>query len=1429
MASQANAFKLVYENDRGFKEAKKIPEQFYLKSAMHKNKKKEVYDAHVLAAKRSSESLKLPPEAEDPSFVCITRTPSPEPTVSGTYFTAPEAMSSEESLIEDEIETKLKTQEEVESERPSSALSYVDEKVEYITQDEPDIVSVHQVIPRHCVSCPTYDSYVRDGGRPNAFKYEEFCNMRHDKVLENADVMDTLIEASTDYGNLEKRPVVVSVQKPDQPKINLPGYKERTEAQQTLQRMMTPYIMNVPKEIKVDPRTPEARYISWQHKARMLIPTVRSATSEKRGGELWDLMYPLSLNRRLLEVPYTDVMEYPTIRWPEEDCLIVALAAVTGSTPEIIFTYMLRAFPRSNVGAMRQLEEKTIWPVALHFGLTILVNEGRIQRQYGLVNSKLFAVLDYDGSHYVPNTAAKLSLVIRPKAMSVLPQRAPFLKAVNNWALTKRNVWKPEVKRAEMLIRAMLAGEIGTMNTPVNQQMLLNWSAAVDMGKRTPEKELFIVQGDPGCRKSTFPQKLMRQMRQVGYWNMVAPTVAIADDYRAKLDATTEINGKKMFGAMVSTWEKAIAYSYTSTMMVADENKYPPGYIALYHILNPECKAQLFLGDAWQASWHSPTPTKLNDQISEMEFYSQYTKGYILGTWRFAGMSAAFWRMPSYSKVKGNWAFSDFIPTSWEQLRPHFPTENDATLLAMFKGAGEIHPAHYDTIVAEELRGSDAMSYSSSIGKTLPLAIIVIDERVINGGDCKLIYTAMTRSANILFVRSWRPNGQTEQKVAFHPVFSVLEKYRLAYIPYKLTQFKPEWSVSIRNCTNPFPEEWEFYHAGPFEKCTNYDLIGSWWPHILDEHGEKQWEHFVDPDAIRGGGGLRYDDEVYADQPSFWPFIDQTVEYEPEEPSVFERGVPNPKPKTSIPIGSRAQFEEENNAQIKERFTAEIAVNGEYTDQFPDGPRLLFDSARRLAELAEKFKGPKKTRFKRAFEAIKEHPEDDPRYSISPILQWAAFQKSNDRASYLLAKAKRIRYSTIEDNLANLERQKFFGMCCFDAFRIYMGWTQPFAWDDRRYALASVAFQERRNDRPAALKKASLNRADADAQIMLTLKQQLKLKEGDNTVAKSPQPVWIHPDSQLFAEGPYGVLLLELLLEHKPDYWHFHAKMSYEQFETWCAKYMTDCDEYEMSDQTGQDQAAQGWAVTVFECLLRWFNFPEEAINQFKHLKLTKVLNGHIVAIMTDSGEVWTYLINTVSSTARECFMYDIKPGHPMANGGDDTMRKPIKVQNPNYDYFRDMDPCVDKRYISPKGDFTSHRVYKGVLYKNPILLLKRFLVKLASGRGEESVLGYAEMWKRNYDLKEQLFDVFTEEEMEAHAIMTRIFFNLKKEGLRTRLPFKFRDYDDFEIIPTLRDSDFTFLEKVQNLALFAGPTQADVVIQDTANDPGFYAYTAQF
>jgi hypothetical protein len=390
-----------------------------------------------------------------------------------------------------------------------------------------------------------------------------------------------------------------------------------------------------------------------------------------------------------------------------------------------------------------------------------------------------------------------------------------------------------------------------------------------------------------------------------------------------------------------------------------------------------------------------------------------------------------------------------------------------------------------------------------------------------------------------------------------------------------------------------------------------------------------------------------------------------------------------------------------------------------------------------------------------------------------------------------------------------------------------MGWHTPVPWDDRRYALAVVAFQERRNDRSEALKKASLNRSDADAQIMLTLKQQLKLKEGDNSVAKSPQPVWIHPDSQLFAEGPYGVLLLELLLEHKPDYWHFHAKMSYEQFEAWCLTYMKDCESYEMSDQTGQDQAAQGWAVVVFESLMRWFSFPEEAIQQFKTLKLTKVLNGHIVAIMTDSGEVWTYLINTVSSTARECFMYDIQPGHPMANGGDDTMRKPIVTVSPNYEFFRDIDPCVDKRYVSDKGDFTSHRVYKGVLYKNPILLLKRFLVKLASGRGEESVLGYAEMWKRNYDLRDKLYEIFTEDEMEAHAILTRIFFNLKKEGLKTRLPYKFRDYDDFEIIPTLTQTDFSFLERVQNIALYAGAASADYIINDSQNDPGFFAYTA--
>jgi len=56
--------------------------------------------------------------------------------------------------------------------------------------------------------------------------------------------------------------------------------------------------------------------------------------------------------------------------------------------------------------------------------------------------------------------------------------------------------------------------------------------------------------------------------------------------------------------------------------------------------------------------------------------------------------------------------------------------------------------------------------------------------------------------------------------------------------------------------------------------------------------------------------------------------------------------------------------------------------------------------------------------------------------------------------------------------------------------------------------------------------------------------------------------------------------------------------------------------------------------------------------------------------------------------------------------------------------------------------------------------------VKLGEGKGQDAVDGYFHLWAFNYTKGDVLAEVLDEEELEAHQILTRIMFNLRKEGL---------------------------------------------------------------
>jgi hypothetical protein len=879
-------------------------------------------------------------------------TETPKPRVN--HFTAPETL-----LLKRKPDPRddVVVKEDDESTHTSEGSAYQE------PESLPELAATYEPLRfmqyQHCDDCPPYHEYVMGGGKPAVVHYHRWCEQFHPApetsvverrlniamikqatrarkegtthlpIIVEEEEVPTMPAAplapqvkSPELGDVNpKQPVAAAVEnevkpvapnsRPD-PLIN--GKRAEAEA-------VRPYTAGIERSIKKTESTWNEREKEWSKRLK-LLSRERTISVNASGGLLWDALYPMTMGARLNSIPYRDVATYAGPKYPKNDCLLVALGAISGKEPWEVLNFMQRGYKRSALQDQDTLEEALIWPFACHLGVTIVVRDGRHERYYGVKSSRLIGVVELKDAHYEPVEGLRFPLRIQSPRKPFAFRSNPVMQQLIAWPATRPVSWVPEKERADKLIRALIAGEVGLIGQPINQSALLGWSSTIDIGYKGPPKDLMVVMGDPGCRKSSKPQKHMRENRVFGMWGVVAPTNQIAQDYRDNLDATTpDKKGKKMPGDMVLTWETALAKYAAAELIITDENKYPPGYVAMFHILNPSSKAHLFLGDMWQASWHWPKPTTLNDEISELEYYSKYAKGYIVGTYRYAGLSAAFFRTPSYSKREGGWAFTRAVPTVWTALKQYFPWENDATLLDMWERRQEYTAAHFQAEFAEEIRGSEARSYSGSIGVTTPLAIIHIDDSVMRGSDPRLIYTAMTRSWNILFVIGWVHNRTSEYLEAIHPVFSKLAYYRQNYTLRERLVFNPQYSVSIRECYKPFPPEWTIWMAGPFERCTNFELIKQWWP-------RESWENFIDPDAKRGGARLSRSEPAYADEPTFQPFIDETPEFEPEDPVPEDVHPPTVPVDTSIPQADRVGFEEFHNAQVQERFMADKFVHG---------------------------------------------------------------------------------------------------------------------------------------------------------------------------------------------------------------------------------------------------------------------------------------------------------------------------------------------------------------------------------------------------------------------------------------------------------------------------------------------------------------------
>jgi hypothetical protein len=576
--------------------------------------------------------------------------------------------------------------------------------------------------------------------------------------------------------------------------------------------------------------------------------------------------------------------------------------------------------------------------------------------------------------------------------------------------------------------------------------------------------------------------------------------------------------------------------------------------------------------------------------------------------------------------------------------------------------------------------------------------------------------------------------------IMVHPIFRHLAKFAFEYTPGNTVRPAPDRSVNIIEMLGK--PDLKFVLAGPLRKCVNPEVIK--WPDNPVVEGE------IDPDAIRGGARLHYTDEVYQEAYDFKPYILNHQYVFPREVGLRDYQPEEGKMRTHLAVERLENLMAAESAKSLERYERELSYKNIFSEQVPDTPRLRADHyvTRKMIKKAVTFHEREKLRLSLTY--------------VPDAVNWGLLQNSKDKPSFKAGVAQRIRRRTYLQNKIEVQDGEAYGGAMWEAFHRYMSWGAKIPWDAELYSDCEILFQMRRAERPAFLKKASLNRASPEWIDMLTGKTQWKLKSRENKNASPLQTILIRSDKVLFRDGPLGIYLLHQLLANCPKYVWFHAKKSFEQMAQWiAAQYEPDL--FEMCDIEGFDSSIRGADVTLETNFMVHFGVPQEHITAYVEDKLDFHTRTIHFGIMRFSGEIFTWLFNSVHTLAREVLKYDHHPGDPIAVSGDDVLKWRVRGLSVRWERWKEQDPSIEKRYQDKRGEFCSFIVYKGKIFKDPIILFRRLMGQREQGKADQIALGYFEMFTYQYRLAENLYDVMTEEELRYAGAINMIMFNWKK------------------------------------------------------------------
>jgi hypothetical protein len=1148
----------------------------------------------------------------------------------------------------------------------------------------------------------------------------------------------------------------------------------------------------------------------------------------------WDELFPTSNSRRWKEVPFRAFKLNANLKYPKEDCLLGALNKALGTSKVLLLSALNATFPADELGTYETsgLGMQSLWVLACKFDVHVIVHTpGAMPVNVGVKDGPQIHVQLHE-SHWKYMAPKVKTLIFKKDAVHPAKSsiHASLVSELSKLPMINWHEWIPEKGRAIALIRAMVAGTTGLLGAAGESKLALkSFEAFVSEAKDIP-RMFCKVDGSPGCRKSSGIQKILRQHKYhtQNAFKVICPTNILAADWRAKLDVQTKKGPLKMTTKSwyVQTFEVAIAQPHSAHVIILDEHKFSKGYLAFLAFKFPNCRYFIFLGDCDQCEKHETNPDcSLNDPsiLGEGPFYNRFADFYMLGTWRFSGTLANITRTPSLIPDGSKMAFSKaWVPNAYS-LKSFYPHKTIEEVTDIWNKSLTVLPAEGDVLSAQGLNLGDLATFAGSQGLTAPFAQVVITPTAISACDVQSIWTALTRSYDLLIVVPVF-GSDDRRKACNNPLLDILLNYYMTnQSSFEKVYFNDEHSVDVHHIIGKYSANTKVVVAGPKHKVSNLN-------HIAKHYPPDFFDHYIDPDVQNPRGGhamLSEDDPAYQDAHMFRLHIPHVRVENPQDELLREATVRDVNPRTHTLKGELVDLSERINSQVKERYDRELSWAKVFSEQMPDLPMYRLDNAqlraKRVAELQKSHGLNKKAANAAVDIELAGLGDDDNWTKFKPTeLNWGQYQRSDDHASFAAGVAQRLRKQTYEENLADYHDNRLYGYELFNQYKEYLGWSDPIPFDEIMYEDCKAEFSARRAARSQALKKSSLARSEPDYVDVLTAKNQLKMKEEIPPKAKPLQTILIKSDEYLFKLGGLGVYLLRQLIARAPPNYYLHAKKTVNQFLDWIARYDDSTGEYVSIDITGFDGSQRGASLVLEECYLKFFNVPEDLINFYLNDKLDAHTRSFHLGLMRLSGELFTWLFNTVFQSARTVTKYAIPYGEPMCGSGDDIelfKQYPIRPQWAlKWQY---VDICEEKQVVDSHGDFCSWIIKRGRAVRNPQLLFMRLRAAISRGKLDDVIDGYFMDFMTIYKQKDWLYEILTPNHMEYSNYLANFFFNLKREtGVNRRLSFNVE----------IGTSAFDEIEKSVFLmqaytSLITGVSSA---LDDTFNAPDTSAQTAQ-